>query len=163
MKKDTNLLQLKTCGSSIVVLLFKKAKAFHQHSFSCNFTLLKNEYYMLYTNLKHIESAAEHAKVIRESENTVIVVGNMGSLCVQVYRIIEELEALYKHIAFYDMEYDHPESYVIRNLPNINRLTETPIILFYKSGQLRKTLSGNLLREQIIPMIGKVYETAVKV
>ena len=33
---------------------------------------------MLYTNLKHIESAAEYAKIVNENENVMIICGRMG-------------------------------------------------------------------------------------
>lgn len=118
---------------------------------------------MLYTNLKHIESAADHAKVIHENENTVIVCGNMGPLCVPVYRVAEELENSFKHIAFYDMEYEHPETYVIRNLPELTHSTGLPLVLFYKSGKLRTVISGNQSREQITPLIENMFEAEVKV
>ena len=33
---------------------------------------------MLYTNLKHIESAVEYAKIVNENENVMIICGRMG-------------------------------------------------------------------------------------
>ncbi len=67
---------------------------------------------MLYTNLKHLETAAEQASVISENENVVVVCGSMGPMCIPVYRIAEELEAKYKQVKFFDMEFDDPESQV---------------------------------------------------
>lgn len=74
---------------------------------------------MLYTNLKHIESAAEYAGIVNENENVMIICGRMGPFSIPVYRIAEELERNYAHVKFYDMEYDNPESAVIRNLREV--------------------------------------------
>ncbi len=65
---------------------------------------------MLYTNLKHLESAADHKKAISENENVMVICGRMGPMCIPVYGIAEELEEEYKHVKFYDMEFDNPES-----------------------------------------------------
>ena len=61
---------------------------------------------MLYTNLKHLETAADHAKVINENENVMVICGRMGPMCIPVYSIAEILEAKYSHVKFYDMEFD---------------------------------------------------------
>ena len=42
---------------------------------------------MLYTNLRHIESADEHAKILSENENVMVVCGRMGPMCIPVYAI----------------------------------------------------------------------------
>ena len=68
---------------------------------------------MLYTNLKHLETAADLKKAISENENVMVVCGRMGPMCIPVYGIAEELEEEYKHVKFYDMEFDNPESHVI--------------------------------------------------
>jgi thioredoxin 1 len=70
---------------------------------------------MLYTNLKHIETAAECARIIKENENVMIICGRMGPFSIPVYRIAEELESEFSHVKFFDMEYDNPESGIIRN------------------------------------------------
>ena len=72
---------------------------------------------MLYTNLKHLESAADHRKAISENENVMVICGRMGPMCIPVYGIAEELEEEYRHVKFYDMEFDNPESHFIRSLP----------------------------------------------
>jgi len=45
---------------------------------------------MLYTNLKHIETAANHAKRINENENVIVICGRMGPMCIPVYRIASD-------------------------------------------------------------------------
>jgi len=68
---------------------------------------------MLYTNLKHIESAEQHAKILKENENVMVICGRMGPMCIPVYGIAEELEDEYKNVQFFDMEFDNPQSHVI--------------------------------------------------
>lgn len=45
---------------------------------------------MLYTNLKHIESAKAHEKAISENENVMICCGRMGPMCIPVYEIMKD-------------------------------------------------------------------------
>ena len=47
---------------------------------------------MLYTNLKHIETAEDHAKIISQNENVMVICGRMGPMCIPVYEIAEELQ-----------------------------------------------------------------------
>ena len=97
---------------------------------------------MLYTNLKHIETAIDHALVIRENENVMVICGRMGPMCIAVYRIAEELEVEYKHVMFFDMEFDNPESHVIRNLPEVKGFMRIPFTIYYKGGKVAKATSG---------------------
>ena len=53
---------------------------------------------MLYTNLHHVMTAAEHQKLINENENVMICCGRMGPMCIPVYGIMEDLEEEYKHV-----------------------------------------------------------------
>lgn len=116
---------------------------------------------MLYTNLKHIETTADHARIIRENESAMIICGRMGPMCVPVYGIAEELEKEYKHVKFYDMEFDNPESYVIRNLPEVQNFTGIPFTIYYKNGEVVKTTSGIQTREQITSILNKEFVTIV--
>jgi thioredoxin 1 len=88
---------------------------------------------MLYTNLKHIESTAEHARIINENENVMVICGRMGPMCIPVYGIAEELEEEYKHVKFCDMEFDNPESHVIRTLPEVRGFMGIPFTIYYKA------------------------------
>ena len=108
---------------------------------------------MLYTNLKHIETAADHAKIISESENVMVICGRMGPMCIPVYRIAEELEKEYSDIKFYDMEFDNPESHVIRNLSEVKGFTGIPFIIYYKNGKVVKATSSIQTKEQIIDIL----------
>jgi len=97
---------------------------------------------MLYTNLKHIESAEEHAKVISQNDNVMVICGRMGPMCIPVYGIAEELEDEYKNVAFYDMEFDNPEAYVIRDLPEVKGFMGIPFTIYYKKGKVVKATSS---------------------
>jgi len=116
---------------------------------------------MLYTNLKHIESATDHAQIISEHENVVIVCGRMGPMCVPVYRIAEELEREYNHVKFFDMEFDNPESQVIRALPEVRGFMGIPFTIYYKNGEVVKATSGIQTKAQIIGILDNEYSEAI--
>ncbi|MEE4178210.1 MAG: thioredoxin family protein [Bacteroides sp.] len=116
---------------------------------------------MLYTNLKHIESAAEHAKIINENENVMVICGRMGPMCIPVYGIAEELEEEYPHVKFYDMEFDHPEAHVIRNLPEVRGFMGIPFTIYYKNGKVVKATSSIQSRQQITAIIDEHFAQPV--
>jgi len=112
---------------------------------------------MLYTNLKHIESAAEYSRVISESEKLVVICGRMDPLCIPLFRIAEELSSEITQIKFYDIEYDNPELYVVRNLQEARGFTEAPIAIYFKSGQVVKLTTGIQSKNQISMILDKVF------
>jgi len=118
---------------------------------------------MLYTNLKHIESADDHAQIINENENIIVICGRMGPMCIPVYRIAEELEAEYKHVKFYDMEFDNPESYFFHALPEVRDLMEIPFTVYYKNGEVVKATSGIQTKAQVTANLVQEFATAVNV
>jgi thioredoxin 1 len=118
---------------------------------------------MLYTNLKHIETAANHAKVISENENVMVICGRMGPMCIPVYRIAEELENEYKHVLFFDMEFDNPESHVIRNLPEVKGFMGIPFTIYYKDGKVAMATSSIQTREQVKAILDKEFAVPVNV
>jgi len=97
---------------------------------------------MLYTNLKHVESAAQLEKVISENENVMVCCGRMGPMCIPVYGIMEELEPAYNHVKFFDMEFDNPEAQVIRNAPLASGFMGLPYTVYYKNGKMVKATSS---------------------
>ena len=117
---------------------------------------------MLYTNLKHIESAAEQANIINENEQVVVICGQMGLMCIPVYRIAEELEGQYRHVNFYDMEYDDPESAVIRTLPEVCDFMEIPFTIYYKNGKVVKATSGLQTKAQVTAILDQECAPTVK-
>ncbi len=117
---------------------------------------------MLYTNLKHIESAADHNKIISENENVMVICGRMGPMCIPVYGIAEELEEQYSHVKFYDLEFDNPESYVIRQLPEVRGFMGIPFTIYYKNGKVVKATSSIQSKEQVTSILDKEFAATVK-
>ena len=116
---------------------------------------------MLYTNLKHIESAAEHLKVISENENVMVCCGRMGPMCIPVYGVMEELEEEYANIKFFDMEFDNPEAGVIRNAPECSGFMGLPFTVYYKNGKIVKATSSIQSMDQIKSILDKQFATTV--
>jgi thioredoxin 1 len=116
---------------------------------------------MLYTNLKHLESAADHQKAIAENENVMVICGRMGPMCIPVYRIAEELESEYKYVKIYDMEFDNPESHVIRSIPEVRGFMSIPFTIYYKNGKVVKATSGIQTRDQITVILDKEFAVTV--
>ena len=116
---------------------------------------------MLYTNLKHIETAADHAKIISENENVMVICGRMGPMCIPVYGIAEELEDEYKHVKFCDMEFDNPESHVIRNLLEVKGFMGIPFTIYYKNGKVVKATSGIQTKAQVTTILNKEFAVTV--
>ena len=85
---------------------------------------------MLYTNLKHIENAEHHAKIISENENVMVCCGRMGPMCTPVYAVMEAIEDEYPNVKFFDMEFDNPESNVIRTLPEVRGFMGIPFVIY---------------------------------
>ncbi|MBE0677841.1 MAG: thioredoxin family protein [Bacteroidales bacterium] len=97
---------------------------------------------MLYTNLKHIETASQLEKVISENENVMVCCGRMGPMCIPVYGVMEELEPVYTHVRFFDMEFENPEAQVIRNTPMTRGFMGLPYTVYYKNGKMVKATSS---------------------
>jgi len=116
---------------------------------------------MLYTNLKHIESASKYAEIINENDDVMVICGRMGTMCVPVYRIAEELEVEYKHVKFFDMEFDNPESHVIRTLPEVDGFTGIPFTIYYKNGKVVKATSGIQSKAQVTAILDKEFAATV--
>jgi thioredoxin 1 len=117
---------------------------------------------MLYTNLKHILTAEDHNKIISENENVMVICGRMGPMCIPVYGIAEELESKYPHVKFYDLEFDNPESYVIRQLPEVRGFMGIPFTIYYKNGKVVKATSSIQTKDQVTSILDKEFATTVK-
>jgi thioredoxin 1 len=117
---------------------------------------------MLYTNLKHLESAADLKKAISENENVMVICGRMGPMCIPVYGTAEELEDEYKHVKFYDMEFDNPEAHIIRSLPEVRGFMGIPFTIYYRNGEVVKATSSIQTRDQITSILNKEFSIAVK-
>lgn len=115
---------------------------------------------MLYTNLKHIETAVEHQKFISDNENVMICCGRMGPMCIPVYGIMELIQSSYPHVKFADMEFDSPESHVIRNVPEVRGFMGIPFTMYYKNGKLVKATSSIQSQQQIRAILDTEFSDA---
>ena len=104
---------------------------------------------MLQTNLKHILSAKQLEEIIGEKENVMVCCGRMGPMCIPVYGSMKELENKYPGVEFYDMEFDHPEASVIRNLPECSGFMGLPFTVYYKNGKVVEATASIQSKEQI--------------
>lgn len=118
---------------------------------------------MLYTNLKHFESAADLKKAISGNENVMVICGRMGPMCIPVYGIAEELEDEYRHVKFFDMEFDNPESYIIRSLPEVRGFMGIPFTIYYKNGKVVKATSSIQTSDQVKSILDKEFSVKVTV
>ena len=112
---------------------------------------------MLYTNLHHLLTAADHQKLINENENVMICCGRMGPMCIPVYGIMEDIESEYPHVKFADMEFDNPEAHVIRNVPEVRGFMGIPFTMYYKNGKLVKATSSIQSMSQVKTILEKEF------
>ncbi|NCP84741.1 MAG: thioredoxin family protein [Bacteroidetes bacterium] len=117
---------------------------------------------MLYTNLNHIESASQHAKILAENENVMVICGRMGPMCIPVYGIAEELEEEYTNVKFFDMEFDNPEAHVIRNLPEVRGFMGIPFTIYYKKGKVVKATSSIQSMQQVRSILDEKFSKAIE-
>jgi len=110
---------------------------------------------MLYTNLKHIETATEFQRIIAESGQVVIVCGRMGEFSIPVYRVLEALQTECPTVKFFDMEFDNPESHVVCELFADMPEAKVPFMLFYEDGELLIKSWGIKTKEEIEEIINK--------
>jgi len=113
---------------------------------------------MLHTNLRHIESVEDYTKILNENENVMVICGRMGPMCIPVYGIGETLESEYKHVKFCDMEFDSPQSQVIRNLPEVKGFMGIPFTIYYKNGRVVKATSSIQTKDQVTGILDTFFE-----
>jgi thioredoxin 1 len=152
--KKVVLFQTKNCCNTT-----QKAFSANQDSVTLQHNF-KTKIIMLYTNLKHIESAADHAKIISENENVMVICGRMGPMCIPVYGIAEELEESgdYDHVKFFDMEFDNPEAHVIRQLPEVRGFMGIPFTIYYKNGKVVKATSSIQSKTQVTAILDAEFK-----
>ena len=118
---------------------------------------------MLYTNLTHLETAADLSRMIAENEKVLVVCGRMGPQCVPVYRVAESLVNTYREVKFCDMEFDNPESLIIRDLPEMRYFNSIPFTVYFHCGNATKATSGIQTKEQITGNIDELFLKTEKV
>jgi thioredoxin 1 len=107
-------------------------------------------------------TADEHRKFIEENENVMICCGRMGPMCVPVYGIMEELEGDYEHVKFADMEFDSPDSYVIRNAPECSNFMGLPFTVYYRNGKIVKATSSIQTMDQVKGILDAQFTVTVE-
>jgi len=112
---------------------------------------------MLQTNLTHVLSEQDHAKLLLENENVMICCGRMGPMCIPVYEVMEEIEGEYKNIKFADMEFDSPDAKVIRSLPECKSFQGLPFVVYYKNGKVVKATSSIQSKEQVTTILDENF------
>jgi len=110
---------------------------------------------MLYTNLKHIETDKQQQQVVAENENVVIICGRMEPASILLYRVAAGLEKKYPQVAFYDMEFDNPETTVLKHALEDCNLTNIPLTGYFKNGYLVNVTFGVQTSQQMIDLIEK--------
>jgi thioredoxin 1 len=61
------------------------------------------------------------------------------------------------------MEFDNPESHVIRDLPEVKGFMGIPFTIYYKNGKVVKATSSIQTKEQIAAILDKEYKAEVNV
>ncbi len=108
---------------------------------------------MLRTNLKHIKSVEEFNEVVENNENVMLCCGRMGPMCLPVYDVMENLEEKYENVKFYDMEFDAPHAYVLRNHESAIGFMGLPFTFYFKNGKAVKATSSIQNKKQIKSII----------
>jgi thioredoxin 1 len=91
---------------------------------------------MLYTNLNHIETAAQYHEALQNYTNVMVICGRMGEYSIPVYRVAEALQKEYSQVEFFDMEYNNPELKFVQNLFDDYPGANIPFLLYYINGEM---------------------------
>jgi thioredoxin 1 len=112
---------------------------------------------MLQTNLKHVASKEELQTLIETHEKVAVCCGRMGPMCVPVYHVFDTLQEKHPDIQFRDMEFDHPDASVIRNLAECRNFQGLPFTVYYRNGKVVKATSSIQSADQIQAIIAEVF------
>lgn len=115
---------------------------------------------MLYTNLNHIENAADFSKSLTENEKVVIICGRMDTASVSTYRAADSLKPGYRHIRFFDLEYDNPVSAFFHAIPEVAGQKTLPLTVCFKNGKVEKVTAGSLSENEMAEILDDVFEPA---
>ena len=112
---------------------------------------------MLTTHLKHLESESESTEVIENNENVIICCGRMCPMCIPVYQAMEQLESLYAHVTFRDMDFDIPAAKFIKRLPQCSSFMGLPFTVYFKNGKVVTATTSIQTRYQIIEILDREF------
>ena len=77
-------------------------------------------------------------------------------------RLDAYLEGEYSNIKFADMEFDNPESHVIRNAPECANFMGLPFTVYYKNGKMVHATSSIQSMEQVREVLNSKFSVAVE-
>jgi thioredoxin 1 len=112
---------------------------------------------MLYTNLKHIETVDEYNKTTSEYENVMIICGRMDPMSIQLFSVAEEISKAYRHIKFFDLEFDNPHTQQILRNSIAERSMSSPFIVSFKKGKVVNVARGLKNKEQFKGMVDSIF------
>ena len=115
---------------------------------------------MLYTNLNHIENAADFSKSLSENENLVIICGRMDTASVNVYRTAVGLKAKYRHVKLFDLEFDNPVSAFFHAIPEVAGHKTLPLTVCFKNRKVENVTAGSLSASEMAEILDEVFEPA---
>lgn len=115
---------------------------------------------MLDTNLKHLETEEDIKNILSENENVMICCGRMGPMCIPVYKIMEQIEEEYRHVAFRDMEFDVPAAGFIRDLSQCANFRSLPFTVYFKKGKVVEATGGIQSVEQVRGILDREFGSA---
>jgi thioredoxin 1 len=81
----------------------------------------------------------------------------MDHVCIPLYGIAEELESVYRHVKFFDLEFDNPESLIVREMKEVNDKKGMPLAVYYKNGNLVNVTVGIQTKNQVQTILNKEY------
>ena len=79
----------------------------------------------------------------------MVCCGRMGPMCLPVYAAMEILRNSFLHVVFCDIPFDHPDAYVIRDLPECSGFMGLPFTVYFKSGKVVKATTSIQSQEEV--------------
>jgi len=113
---------------------------------------------MLDTNLKHLEMKKDIKEVVAQNGNVMVCCGRMGPMCIPVYRIMEELEREYKHVAFRDQDFDISAADFIRSLPECASFMGLPFTVYFKNGKVVAATTSIQNKAQVKKILDQKFD-----
>ena len=118
---------------------------------------------MLYTNLKHIETAAEWVQATAGSESMVLFCGRMDSESIRLYRVAEKLEKEFAQVRFFDLEADNPDTFRFVAEIVATEERQLPMALLFRNGEVIGTIPGTgdeeLVKQHLLTQFGRNLQT----
>lgn len=112
---------------------------------------------MLQTELQHVNNEEEAKKIIEANPFVMICCGRMGPMCIPVYKTMHQIESLYPHVTFWDMDFDIRGARFIKDLPECRSFMGLPFTIYYKNGKVVRATSSIQTEEQITAILDEEF------